>query len=171
VKSISKFAIALSMTTLPLFAQESSVANSISVAFKTVKREVISMNIPIVDSLKNEKFWEIYDDYEAALTKENKKYLELIKEYASSMETITEKDADKAVKALLKMKSNRIKILKKTHKKLASEVSSIEAARFIQIDNRIRLLLDLKIASALPMLLPEGVTVTAEGAIVKIPAK
>lgn len=178
MKLISKVLFAVTLLAAPLFADEAEIDQQIEkqkemfkMELRSAKRDVIAMNIPIADSAKAEAFWEIYDSYEAAIKKENKRYIGLLKEYATNFENMSDKVANKLVKELYSMKKKRQKIELKAYKKMSKSVSVVDAARFVQINNRMGLLLDLGIASNLPMLLPEGVSVSEDGAVIIVPSK
>lgn len=178
MKLATKLLFAVSLLAAPLFASDAEIDQQLEkqkemfkMELRSAKRDVIAMNIPITDSVKAELFWEIYDSYETAIKKENTRYLKLLKEYATNFENMSDKVADKLVKDLYNMKKKRQKIELKTYKQMSKKVSVVEAARFVQINNRMRLLLDLGIASHLPMMLPEGVSVSEDGAVILVPSK
>lgn len=176
MKLLATCMLVLSLAATSLIAQEQDAVleqakEMFKMELRSMKRDVIAMNIPFTDKTKEEAFWDIYEEYEDALKSENKKYINLLKKYATNYETMDAKIADQMVKELYKLKKTRQKIELKTYKKMAKSVSAIEAARFVQINNRLGLLLDLGIASHLPMLLPEGISVTEDGAVIQVPAK
>lgn len=124
---------------------------------RSARRELVAMNIRIADKEKAQLFWSMYDDYVLESGKNNDDYVELLKKYAENFEKMDDATANQIVAESFAISSARQKLLKKTHKKISSKVSPVEAARFVQIENRISLMLDLQIAAGLPMLLPDGV--------------
>jgi hypothetical protein len=97
------------------------------------------------------KFWPIYREYEAELTKINDERLALIKEYATNYEKITDAVADRLALGALDLEGRRNALKTKYYGRFKTALSPKTAARFLQIENQILLLLDLQIAASLPV--------------------
>ena len=97
-------------------------------------------------------FWPVYREYEFELTKIGDGRLELIKDYAQNYETMTDEKAKELVDRALKLEGKRTKLKKKYFKKFDKVLSSKTAAKFFQLENQINLLIDLQIASELPLI-------------------
>ncbi len=105
----------------------------------------------------------VYKKYEADLTKVNDQRVELIKSYADKYKTMTDADAKSMIDQSLDFESRRIDVKKKYAKEFQKAgLSSLTVARFLQLEHRLDLLVDLKIASDLPPLLnkPAGASAT-----------
>jgi uncharacterized membrane protein len=99
-------------------------------------------------------FWPVYRKYEAELTKVNDQRVALIKSYADKFTTMTEADAKGMIDQSLAFESGRTELKKKYAKELQKAgLSSLTVAKFMQLEHRLDLLVDLKIASELPSLL------------------
>ena len=98
------------------------------------------------------KFWPVYREYEAELTKINDDRIALIKEYADSYTTLTDATADRLATGALDLESRRQAAKASCYNRLKAAVSPRTAARFLQVENQILLLLDLQIAASLPVL-------------------
>ena len=141
------------------------------VALKTVARDIYAQNIIIKDSAKAAEFWKLYNLYEQERTPINRDYIKLVSEYADNFDQLSEVKADELVKRLNDVMTARQDLLMDTYKKISKKVDKKTAAQFVQISNRLNLLLDLKIASAVPMIFPEGMSISADGAMVPQPTK
>jgi hypothetical protein len=97
------------------------------------------------------KFWPIYREYEMQLAKINDDRLKGIKEYADNFDKITDELADRLVKGALGLEERRHALKLDVYNKLKTALSAKTAARFLQVENQILLLLDLQIASSLPI--------------------
>ncbi len=95
-------------------------------------------------------FWPIYKAYDAQLTKLGDQKLAAIREYAEHYGSITDQKADELVKKFLDVKSQRDTLLRKCYEQVRIKMGGKAAARFIQVENQLLLLLDLQIASQLP---------------------
>jgi len=97
------------------------------------------------------KFWPIYREYETKLANLNDERLRGIKEYADNFDKVTEELADRLVRGALSLEERRNALKLEVYNKLKTALSAKTAARFIQVENQILLLLDLQIASSLPI--------------------
>jgi hypothetical protein len=97
------------------------------------------------------KFWPIYREYEMKLANLNDERLKGIKEYADNFDKVTDELADRLMRAALGLEERRNALKLDVYNKLKTALSAKTAARFVQVENQILLLLDLQIASALPI--------------------
>jgi len=97
------------------------------------------------------KFWPIYNEYDSALTKLNDQRLENIKEYARTYNNMTDEKADELIQKSLAYQKQRAELLAKTYEGIKQAVGGITAARFAQVEHQLLLIIDLQIASSLPV--------------------
>jgi hypothetical protein len=97
------------------------------------------------------KFWPIYNKYDADLTKLNDQRIENIKEYARTYNTMTDEKADELIQKSLAYQKQRAELLAKTYEGIKQAVGGITAARFAQVEHQLLLIIDLQIASSLPV--------------------
>jgi hypothetical protein len=97
------------------------------------------------------KFWPIYSEYDVELTKLNDQRVENIKEYAHTYNQMTDEKADELVQKSLAFQKQRAELLAKTYERVKQAVGAITAARFAQIEHQLLLIIDLQIASSLPI--------------------
>jgi len=99
-------------------------------------------------------FWPEYRKYEAEVTKINDQRVALIKAYADKFTTMTDADAKAMIEQSLDFESRRTDVKKKYAKEFQKAgLSSLTVAKFLQLEHRLDLLVDMKIASELPSLL------------------
>lgn len=101
------------------------------------------------------KFWPIYSEYDAELTKLNNLRLANIKEYASNYDNLSDAKADELVQNAMHYQQQRSELLEKYYGRVKESIGAIEAARFVQIENQLLMIIDLRIASSLPVV-PKG---------------
>lgn len=101
------------------------------------------------------KFWPIYSEYDAELKKLNNLRLANIQEYARNYENLSEAKADELVQNAMHYQQQRSELLEKYYGRVKESIGAIEAARFVQIENQLLMIIDLRIASALPVV-PKG---------------
>jgi len=97
------------------------------------------------------KFWPVYRQYETDLAKINDDRMSMIKDYADNYGKLTDDVADKLAHRAFDLEARRQTLKTATYDKLKTVVSPKTAARFMQVENQILLLLDLQIASSLPL--------------------
>jgi hypothetical protein len=96
-------------------------------------------------------FWPIFREYELELAKINDDRVSLIEEYARNYAAMTEPIADKLVMTALDLESRRTAAKGKYYSHLKAALSPKVAARVLQIEHQILLLVDLQIAASLPV--------------------
>ena len=97
------------------------------------------------------KFWPIYSQYDAELTKLNDQRVENIKEYARNYFELTDDKADELVQKALAYQKQRSELFAKTYERVKQAIGGVGAARFAQIEQQLLLIIDLQIASSLPI--------------------
>jgi hypothetical protein len=97
------------------------------------------------------KFWPIYSEYDADLTRLNDQRVENIKEYARTYNQMTDEKADELIQKSLAYEKQRAELLAKTYDRVKQAVGAVTAARFAQVEHQLLLIIDLQIASSLPV--------------------
>jgi hypothetical protein len=97
------------------------------------------------------KFWPIYSDYDTQLTKLNDQRVENIKEYTRTYNQMTDEKADELIQKSLTYQKQRAELLAKTYDRVKQAVGAITAARFAHVEHQLQLIIDLQIASSLPV--------------------
>jgi hypothetical protein len=97
-------------------------------------------------------FWHEYYPYEAELKKLNDERLALIRDYQYNLNNMTDDTANNLAKRAIAIREKKLELLKEYYKKIKKATSPIIAAKFLQVEHDIGLLLDLEIASELPLL-------------------
>jgi len=97
------------------------------------------------------KFWPIYSEYDAELTKLNDQRVANIKEYARVYTEMTDAKADELIQSAMAFQKRRSDLLEKTYSRVKQALGAVTAARFFQIERQLLLIIDLQIASLLPV--------------------
>ena len=96
-------------------------------------------------------FWPIYREYELELTNINDERVSAIQEYAKSYDHMTDEIADRLATKALELESRRTAVKSKYYDRIKSKLSGKTAARFLQVENQLLMLIDLQIAASLPV--------------------
>jgi hypothetical protein len=97
------------------------------------------------------KFWPIYSEYDAELSKVNDLRVANIKEYAANYSQMTDEKADELIQNALNYRKQRAELLAKYYGRVKEALGGVTAARFAQIEDQLLLIIDLQIASSLPI--------------------
>ncbi len=97
------------------------------------------------------KFWPIYNNYDAELTNLNNLRVANIQEYANNYTKMTDAKADELILKALQYRRERSELLAKSYERVKQVVGAIEAARFVQVEDQLLMIIDLQIASSLPI--------------------
>jgi hypothetical protein len=98
-----------------------------------------------------ETFWPIYREYDLKLSKIGDKRIAAIKEYATVYETISNEKADELMKTFLDLDGQYLDLRNEYFNKVKKAISPTVAARFMQVENQMNALVQLKIMSELPL--------------------
>jgi hypothetical protein len=134
-------------------AQKKNVQAYIDLLRKNVREQKseIMGAIMVLSADDAAKFWPIYSEYDAQLTKLNDQRVENIKEYARGYDQMNDEKADELIQKSLAFQKQRTELLAKTYERVKQAVGAITAARFAQVEHQLLLIIDLQIASSLPV--------------------
>ena len=122
-----------------------------------LRSDIRSQKIAIITELmdfteaEDAKFWPVYREYETELAKVNDDRLALIKEYAANYKNLTDEVADRLARGTLDVEGRRNALKARYYDRFKSVLSPKKAARFLQVENQMLLLLDLQISASLPI--------------------
>ena len=97
------------------------------------------------------KFWPIYNQYDSELTKLNDLRVANIQEYARNYDKMTDSKADELIRKAFEYRQQRSELLTKYYGRVKESLGSIQAARFVQIEDQLLMIIDLQITSDLPV--------------------
>ena len=117
---------------------------------RSQKKQIIAANMQLTDT-EATKFWPVYDQYALALTKIGDDRLAIIKEYAQSYDTMTDAQAKSLIKRWTATDEQALQLRMKNIPKFEQVLPGKKAALFFQLDRRMGLLVDLQLASMIPM--------------------
>ncbi len=118
---------------------------------KADKRQVTKETLKLTDA-EAAKFWPVYDRYAADLSKINDSKYGLIKEYTEKFGKYSDAEATSFIKRWLDVDTRAAKLRASYVPAVSKVLPGIKAATFFQIDRRLNMLLNLSLASQLPIL-------------------
>jgi hypothetical protein len=141
-----------------LFAQSSagSLDDEIQLLRKDLrseKKQVVASNMQLTDA-EAERFWPVYDRFTAELTTINDAKTALIRDYAQNYSSMTDQQADGYLERQAAIEEAGVRLRSKYIPVFRQILSGKSTALFFQIERRIDLLIELDLASQLPLIEP-----------------
>ena len=118
---------------------------------RTLKTAIVTEAMQL-SSEDSESFWPVYREYEAALAANYDRRIALIRDYAQNFETMSDPKARELALDAMGIDIARSRLLRKYYYEVERATSSVVAARFVQVERQIGLLIDLQIAAELPLI-------------------
>jgi hypothetical protein len=96
-------------------------------------------------------FWPIYREYDAEMSKLGDERVALVAEYAAAYESLTDAAADQLARKAIDLEARRQAVKAKCYDRVQKALSAKTALRFLQVEQQLLLIIDLQVASALPI--------------------
>jgi hypothetical protein len=122
-----------------------------------LRSDVRSQKVAILTELmdfteaEDAAFWPIYRAYDVELSAINDDRVKLIAEYAKSYDAMTDAVAERIARGALDLEGRRHALKLKYFDRIKAALSPKQAARFLQVENQLLLIIDLQISAALPV--------------------
>ncbi len=97
-------------------------------------------------------FWVLFNEYEKELDKIREEYIKDLYEYSKKYDHMSGDDADNYINRHFAQESQRIAVQKKYHKKIAKAVDQKTAARFVQVDDAVHMIMRLNVMDEFPFI-------------------
>jgi hypothetical protein len=97
-------------------------------------------------------FWPIYQSYDADLKRVEETRLQVIQDYLDNYDRMTDDRAKEIIKKKLALEERRIELKKDYLKRLEKVLPGKTVARFLQLEYRFGLMLDLKNTAEVPLI-------------------
>ena len=146
----------LAQSQMPATQAESREAN-LTAYVELLRSDLRTQKVAIITEMmqfseaEDAKFWPIYREYELELSKINDDRIALIQEYAKNYEQLTDTVADRIAHGALDLEARRNALKLKYYDRFKTALTAKTAARFLQVENQLLLILDLQVSAALPV--------------------
>jgi Spy/CpxP family protein refolding chaperone len=115
------------------------------------KTDVIAHTMQFTDA-QGQAFWPLSREYAGKQQTIGDQRVSIIKDYADSYDTLDDAKADELAALMIKFDDARTQLRAEFYPKFKKAIGAKQAAKFLQVDNRLTLLVDLEIASAVPII-------------------
>jgi len=114
------------------------------------KQKLIAQNLPMTES-EAVKFWALYNRYSEELRPINGEKLQLIRRYGEQWQDMSNEDALIYIRRWLELDDQAHQLRLKYVVPMSEILPGKKAATFFQLDRRISVMLELQLASQLPL--------------------
>jgi hypothetical protein len=151
------------------FALLSSIAGSAQVAqivvkpltdddIKLIRQDVQSIKDDVIrdtmqfNDTESAAFWPVYKQYAAEQHAIAEKRFGIIMDYAKTIDTMTDANANDLTQKYLTVEDDTQALRKQYLPKFEAAIGAKRAAKFYQVDNRLTLIVNLQLASEIPLI-------------------
>ena len=153
-------AILVSMSAFPNVSTAQTNDVSVDSYIESLRADVKADRVAIITAAMqfNDKdakaFWPVYHKYDADMSKINDQRVALIKTYAKKFDTMTDADAKTIIADSLNFEAARTNTKRDYVEQFEKAgLSPLTVAKFMQLERRMDLVIDVEIAASLPPLL------------------
>lgn len=115
------------------------------------KTSIVAENLTLSDDQAS-KFWPLQRSFETDLEKLGDQRLDVIRDYAKSWDNLSDETATSLWHRLENYHKKRLDLQSKYFGRISKEVSPVIAAKYFQIETQLEDILDLEIASEVPLI-------------------
>jgi len=135
------------------FAQSNTDMQILADKLRADKKLLVATNMELSEA-EAAKFWPIYDEYQMGLQNINQQVGQLVAEYASAYHQgpVPNELSAKLVKEMLASKAAEVELMAGAAQKLDTAIPSTKVARYLQIENKIRALINYGLAEEIPLI-------------------
>ncbi len=117
---------------------------------KADRQAVVAANLPLTEG-EARTFWPVYKEYRGEVESLGDRLATLITGYAANIGTMTDEKADTFFKELLSIERDKVTVREKYVPKVRAALPVIKAARFFQIENKLDAIVNMALASEIPL--------------------
>ena len=117
---------------------------------RSQKKQLMAQNLKLTDA-EATKFWPIYDQYTSELVKINDKKYSVIQQYADHFGTMSDEKAMALMGQWMEVDIAAAQLRAKYLPIVSKAIGGVKGATFAQIDRRIAMMVELQLASQLPL--------------------
>jgi hypothetical protein len=118
---------------------------------QSAKNQVIADTMKFTDA-ESTVFWPVYRDYTHDQHVIADKRLQVIKDYAKNYDTMDDPKAKDMVQRMMNVDDELLNLREKYWSKFEQALGAKRAAKFYQVDNRLTLMINVQLASQIPLI-------------------
>ena len=141
------------MAAMPAVAQvsDTDLLQQLRADIQTDRQALVAASLGLTDE-EGEAFWPVYRDYRNDMAKVGDRMQTLIQDYAEIWDIATEEQAKAMVNEMLDIQHDKLKVRKSHLSKFRNVLPEVKVARFLQIENKIDVIVELGLADSIPLI-------------------
>jgi len=145
--------VTILIAALPAAAQVSDTdyLQQLRADIQTDRQALVAGSLGLTEE-EGEAFWPVYRDYRNDMAKVGDRMQTLIQDYAQIWDTATEEQAKTMVNEMLAIQRDELKVRKSHLSKFRRVLPEVKVARFLQIENKIDVIVKLGLADVIPLI-------------------
>jgi hypothetical protein len=138
-------------------SEQQTKALNLSAYAELLRSDVRTQKIAIITEVmgftdkEDAAFWPIYREYDLEMSKLGDERIAMTEEYARHYSQLSDDMAAKLATKAIDLSTKRDAALAKCYERVKTALSAKTALRFLQVEHQLLLLIDLQIASSLPI--------------------
>lgn len=118
---------------------------------QSVKNDIITATMQFSDA-ESAAFWPVYRDYARDQQVIGDDRVKLIKDYATHYDSLDDNNAKDMVQRMINVEDRTLNLREDYWPKFMKALGAKRAAKFYQVDNRISLIINLQLTTAIPLI-------------------
>ncbi len=147
---VASLAVALLATELRAADAPQDTNQIVRESLRADKKALVATNLGLTRQ-EGEKFWPVYDKYQKEIFEVQSQLFEVIEEYASTLDAMTDENARDLTERYLAAEEERAKIRRKYFAPISAVLPGVKVARFYQIENKIDAVVRFEAAAEIPL--------------------
>ena len=153
---LAAVALAAGMIAAPSIWAQGSVADvtdmqALRAAVRTDKKAFVASTLQLTDA-EAKKFWPLYDSYQRTVDLANRERALVIEDIVEANRPVSDLYARNLAKELVAADEIEVKARRTLHNRLMRALPAKKAARYLQLESKIRAVQAYDIAAAIPLL-------------------
>jgi len=116
----------------------------------TERQAIVTANMDLAEA-ESDKFWPLYREYREAMTRLGDRKIDLIKDYGSHYQQMTDAKAREIIEESFEIEGEKLQIRQRYARKFRKILPEIKVARLLQIENKIDAVYTLQISAEIPL--------------------
>jgi hypothetical protein len=137
----------------PMAAQDTPADNMnlVREKLRADKKLLVAENMRMTES-EAAAFWPVYEAFQADLGKLSDKAVTLVSFYANNYRSMSDTAATRMLDQFLALETDRAALLQSYRPKFGAVLPPLKVARYYQIENKVRAVLNYELAKGIPMM-------------------
>ncbi len=119
-------------------------------ALRAQRKAVVGANMKLT-SKEAKVFWPLYEQYEEAMDRVDKRHARELKDYAKNYQNLTNQQANQKLDEVIAVEQDRVNVQKQFIPRFRAALPGITVTRFFQIDNKLHAMVQCQIAQLVPL--------------------